>query len=174
MPATAVCTPPVPFPFNSPVRVVEPVPPFGTVSAVARVSAPAEENDEVAVAPKLAVFAERVPVKKFVEVALVAVRVARAERPETLSAVSVPTLVRDEVTTVGLRMDPLSVPAGAITTAVLAAVRRPFESTVKVGIAVELPYEFAETVVLARVATAEPGPEAVTSPVRAVMYEPGA
>jgi hypothetical protein len=45
-----------------PESVVDPVPPFGTVRAEARVRAPVEENEEVAVAPKAAVFAERLVV----------------------------------------------------------------------------------------------------------------
>ncbi len=46
---------PVPLPFNIPESVVEPVPPFAAVSAVASVRAPAELNDEVAEPPKYAV-----------------------------------------------------------------------------------------------------------------------
>ena len=42
----------VPFPKTRPVIEVAPVPPFATVSAEASVSTPAEENDDVAVAPK--------------------------------------------------------------------------------------------------------------------------
>ena len=48
----------VPFPSKIPVSVVEPVPPFGTVSAVASVSAPVEEKEEVAEPPKYATVAE--------------------------------------------------------------------------------------------------------------------
>ena len=48
----------VPFPSKIPVSVVEPVPPFATVSAVASVSAPVEEKDEVAEPPKYATVAE--------------------------------------------------------------------------------------------------------------------
>ena len=49
---------PVPFPVRMPPRVVEPVPPLATVSAVARVSAPVEEKEEVADPPKYATVAE--------------------------------------------------------------------------------------------------------------------
>ncbi len=66
--------------------VESPVPPEVPASAVESVSAPVEENDEVAVAPKRAVLPERSCVKKFVEVALV-----RVVLPET---VSVPVAVR--------------------------------------------------------------------------------
>ena len=46
---------------------------MGTVRAVARVRIPAESNDEVAVAPKLAVFAVVRPAYTLVPVALVVV-----------------------------------------------------------------------------------------------------
>ena len=48
-PTTSVPTCEVPFPFKIPVSVVEPVPPLATPRAEARVSAPVEENEEVAV-----------------------------------------------------------------------------------------------------------------------------
>ena len=44
----------VPLPWRRPVRVVAPVPPLPTRSGVISVSAPAELNDDVAVAPKYA------------------------------------------------------------------------------------------------------------------------
>ena len=47
---------------------------MGTVSAEARVRAPAELKDEVAVPPKAAVLAVSVPPKRLVEVAALAVR----------------------------------------------------------------------------------------------------
>ena len=54
MPEIADRMPPVPLPFRSPVKVVEPVPPLDTARGVARVSAPVDEKDDVAVAPKYA------------------------------------------------------------------------------------------------------------------------
>jgi len=60
----------------------------------------------------------------------------------------VPTLVKDDETTVLLRVVPDSVPAGAITAAVEAAVSWPCALTVNVGMAVEEPYEAAVTAVL--------------------------
>ena len=68
---------------------------------------------------------------------------------------------------------PVSVPAGATTAAVPAAVMSPFALTVKVGIAVEPPNEPVFPLTVASVATLDPGPAAVMSPVSAVMYEPG-
>jgi hypothetical protein len=50
-----------------------------------------------------------------------------------------------------------------------AAEIRPFASTVKIGTAVAEPYELAVTPVFESVATTEPLPDAVTSPVKAVM-----
>src|SRR5262245_61250853 len=51
-----------------------------------------------------------------------------------------------------------------------AAVRRPFPSTVMLA----LVYDPGLTAVLAKVAAALPGPDAVTSPVKPVRYAPGA
>jgi hypothetical protein len=60
----------------------------------------------------------------------------------------VPTLVKDEETTVLFNVVPDNVPAGAITAAVDATVNWPCAFTVKVGMAVEEPYEAAVTPVL--------------------------
>jgi len=60
-----------PPPERMPPKVVEPVPPLATVSAEARVSAPAESKEDVAVCPNAAVFAVRRPEKRLVEVAAV-------------------------------------------------------------------------------------------------------
>lgn len=83
--------------------------------------------------------------------------------------VSVPTEVSDDDTTFDASVVPVSVPAGATTTTVPAAVIRPFAFTVNVGIAVDDPYDPTLEFTVARVAAAEPGPVAVTSPVSAVM-----
>ena len=56
-----------------------------------------------------------------------------------LKSVKVPIVVSEEVTTLEASVVPVSVPAGAITAAVLAAVSWPSAFTVNVGIAVELP-----------------------------------
>lgn len=84
----------------------------------------------------------------------------------------VPTLVREEVTTVALRVVPERVPAGAMTAFPLAAVMRPLPLTVNDGIEVDEPKEptFALTVakVRALVLLAEPSKELhalVASPV---------
>ncbi len=84
-------------------------------------------------------------------------------RPE-----SVPRDVSDEEVTPLASMLPVSVPAGATTATVPAAVISPLPFTVKVGIAVELPQLPVSVLTVARVATVEPGPLAVTSPVSAV------
>ena len=62
----------------------------------------------------------------------------------------VPTLVSEELTTLDANVVPVRVPAGAITTFVLAAVICPSAFTVNDGIAVEPPYEPAPTPVTAR------------------------
>jgi hypothetical protein len=84
----------------------------------------------------------------------------------------VPTVVREEVTTFDAKVVPVRVPAGAITTAVEAAVIRPFPFTVKIGIAVEEPKDPTFEFTVARVRVALPGPEAVPSPVRDVIAAP--
>ena len=57
-----------------------PVPPLPAVSAVARVSAPAELKEDVAVAPKEAVLPETEPPKSVVPVAFVVVSPPANER----------------------------------------------------------------------------------------------
>lgn len=128
------------------------------------VSAPVDAMVVEPVWPKAAVFAVRRPLKRFVDVAF-----ASVVFPETVSAVSVPTLVRDEAVTPDASVEPVSVPAGAMTATEPAAVMRPFAFTVKVGIAVEPPKEPTLLLTVASVAAAEPGPDAVMSPVSAVM-----
>lgn len=80
----------------------------------------------------------------------------------TVKFISVPTLVSDDVTTFAAKVVPVSVPAGAITTFVEAAVTKPFPFTVNDGIAVEEPklptFEFTVASVAARV------PDVVMSP----------
>jgi hypothetical protein len=83
--------------------------------------------------------------------------------------VMVPTDVREEVTTLAARVVPVRVPAGATTALVDAAVMRPLALTVKLGIAVEDPKDPTLPLTVARVNAAEPGPDAVASPVRAVI-----
>ena len=85
----AEVTAPVPLPVSIPPKVVEPVPPLTTVSAWAKVSAPFEAKDEVAVAPKLAVLAVSVPAKRVVEVAEVALMVVAVSPPLKVSKVEV-------------------------------------------------------------------------------------
>jgi hypothetical protein len=63
VPATAVATTPVPLPFKSPVRVVDPVPPLETLSAF-----PSERDVKAALREKRFVE-DAVVAKKFVEVA---------------------------------------------------------------------------------------------------------
>src|SRR5271168_566673 len=133
------------------------------------VMTPAEEMLVDAVPPKAAPFAVSAPAKRFVVVALVAVRVASDELPETVSDPSVPTLVREEETTLLASVVPVSVPAGATTATVPAAVMSPLPLTVKVGIAVEEPKAPVLVLTVASVAIAEPGPLAVISPVSAVI-----
>lgn len=79
-----------------------------------------------------------------------------------------PKLVRLEEVMPAASVVPVSVPAGATTAAVPAAVIRPLPFTVKFGIAVEDPKvpEFVLTV--ANVSAVLPGPAAVASPVKAV------
>ena len=78
----------------------------------------------------------------------------------------VPTVVREEVTTVALRVVPVKVPAGAITTAVETAVINPFPLTVKTGIAVEEPKEPMFRLTVAKVVAL---PTEVTSPVKLAL-----
>lgn len=86
----------------------------------------------------------------------------------TAPAERVPTEVREELKTFAAKVAPVSVPAGAITAAVVMPVVRPLALIVMTGIAVEDPVVPAEATV-AKVAATEPEPEAVTSPVRAVI-----
>ena len=95
---------------------------------------------------------------KFVVLAFVAVRFA-----------IVPSDVSDEVTTFDASVVPVSVPAGATTAFVPAAVINPLPFTVKFGIALEDPHDPVFVLTVASVAAADPGPAAVISPVRAVM-----
>jgi hypothetical protein len=81
----------------------------------------------------------------------------------------VPTEVRLDVTTAEFNVVPERVPAGAITTLVEAAVISPLPLTVKDGMAVELPKDPVLVFTVARVRAAEPGPDAVASPVSAVI-----
>ena len=92
--------------------------------------------------------------------------VAKVEVPETVKAFNVPTDVSDEVTTVAFKVVPLSVPAGAITTAVEAAVMSPLPLTVKVGMAVDEPNEPTLLLTVAKVVPRAPA-VVVISPVRA-------
>lgn len=88
--------------------------------------------------------------------------------PLALRPARVPTDVKLLDTTVLLRVVPESVPAGAITALPEAEVTSPLLLKVKVGMEVEEP-TVAPVATVASVAAADPGPEAVTSPVRAVM-----
>ncbi len=82
------------------------------------------------------------------------------------SEVNVPTLVSDDAVTPLASVAPVSVPAGATTTAVDAAVMRPLALTVKVGIAVEDPKLPTLLLTVARVVVREPA-VVVMSPVNA-------
>src|SRR5262245_30706087 len=63
-------------------------------------------------------------------------------KPEPVAPlVSVPTPVNDEPVTPDASVEPVSVPAGAITALLPAAVMRPLALTVKLGMAVEEPNE---------------------------------
>lgn len=86
----------------------------------------------------------------------------------------VPTDVSDEETTLAASVVPVRVPAGAMTAAVLAAVKRPFASKVRTGIAVEDPADPAVIVSGNSNVKAENDSEAPTviasaAPVRAVV-----
>ena len=83
-----------------------------------------------------------------------------------------PKEVRDELTTVEFNVVPERVPAGATTALPLAAVINPLALTVKEGMEVEEPKLPTFPLTVANVATAEPGPVAVTSPVKAVIALP--
>ena len=83
--------------------------------------------------------------------------------------VIVPTEVSEELTTFAARVVPVSVPAGAMTALVEAAVMRPLAFIVNVGIAVEDPKVPTFPLTVERVNGTEPGPVAVPSPVKAVM-----
>jgi hypothetical protein len=84
--------------------------------------------------------------------------------------VSVPTEVREELTTVAFNVVPDSVPAGAMTALVPAAVIRPLPLTVKLGMAVDEPKEPVFVLTVARVVAIVP-PEAapVASPVNVMV-----
>lgn len=99
-------------------------------------------------------------------------RDCKDDRPDTVRLVSVPTEVNEDVTTLAAKVVPVSVPAGAMTTLPEAAVISPFPLTVKVGIEVEEPNEPTLPLTVAKVAVTEPGPDAITSPVRAVIAFP--
>ena len=86
--------------------------------------------------------------------------------------VNVPVLVKDDASTLEASVAPVSVPAGATTAAVVCAVTRPLPVVVKTGMAVDEPTEPGLPLTVARVATAEPGPVAVTSPVSAEIPFP--
>jgi hypothetical protein len=88
--------------------------------------------------------------------------------PAQVPVAIVPTVVREDVTTVEFKVVPLRVPAGATTTLVLAAVIKPLPLTVKFGIAVLDPNAPVFVFTVERVRAALPGPEAVPSPVKAV------
>ena len=83
VPVATVPIAPVPLPKSTwpPERVVAPVPPFATVSALESVSAPAEENDDVAVAPNRAIENEPVLLNSLVVVPAVAVKLAKIAVP---------------------------------------------------------------------------------------------
>src|SRR2546425_214418 len=77
--------------------------------------------------------------KMLVVVPLVRVTFPRADKPDTASEVSVLRDVSDDEVTPDARVLPVSVPAGAMTALVPAAVIRPLPLTVKFGMAVEEP-----------------------------------
>ena len=86
--------------------------------------------------------------------------------PPNVRLESVPTEVKEELSTVALRVAPLRVPAGAITVAVDAAVIKPLALTVKVGMAVDEPNEPTLALTVARVV---PFPTEVTSPIKLAL-----
>src|ERR1700688_3969161 len=79
-----------------------------------------------------------------------------------------PTLVRDEFTTPGARIEPVSVPAGAMTGFDPADVMRPLALTMKLGIEIDDPNEPTLELTVASVVAVAPGPVPVTSPVSEV------
>jgi hypothetical protein len=81
----------------------------------------------------------------------------------------VPTDVSEDDTTDEFKVVPDSVPAGATTAFPDAAVIKPLAFTVKLGIEVLEPNDPVLELTVASVKAADPGPEAVASPVRAVM-----
>ena len=86
--------------------------------------------------------------------------------PEMANDPKVPTEVRDELTTVALRVVPVRVPAGAMTALPEAAVMSPLPLTVKVGMDVEDPKVPTFPLTVARVVARDPA-DVVMSPVRA-------
>jgi hypothetical protein len=94
-------------------------------------------------------------------------------KPEVIEPASKsPTVVSEEVTTLEARVVPVSVPAGAITALVEAAVINPLPLTVKEGIAVEEPKLPVLELTVARVVANEPVPLPVTSPVNVIVWSP--
>ena len=80
------------------------------------------------------------PVVPLMVVPVMVLAVAMVPKPEAMEPpVKIPTEVKEEVITVEFKVLPVRVAAGAMTTAVLAAVNLPWASTVKVGMAVEEP-----------------------------------
>jgi len=92
--------------------------------------------------------------------------------PEIVSDPSVPTDVRDELTTVEFKVVPDRVPAGAMTALPDAAVISPLPLTVKVGMEVDDPKDPVLLLTVARVAAKDPVPLPVTSPVRVIVWSP--
>lgn len=80
----------------------------------------------------------------------------------------VPTEVREDAVTFEASVTPVTVPAGAITALVPAAVIRPLPFTVKFGMAVDDPKLPVFPFTVASVSAELPGPAAVPSPVNAV------
>ena len=90
--------------------------------------------------------------------------------PRTDRDVSDPTLVRDEFTTLLASVVPVSVPAGATTAAVDAAVTRPFALTVSTGIAVDEPKLPTLLLTVARVNGSAVVPLPVASPEAVIVW----
>jgi len=89
--------------------------------------------------------------------------------PLQVPLVIVPKVVKFELVTVDFKVVPDNVPASAIILADPATVKRPFVSTVNVGIAVVEPYEPAVTPLLLNVVENVPEPVPVISPVKFVV-----
>ena len=88
------------------------------------------------------------------------------------NAGALPNDVSDDAVTPLASVAPVSVPAGAMTAAVVCAVTRPLPFVVRTGMAVDDPTEPGPELTVASVVAVAPGPVPVTSPVSDVIAPP--